>query len=374
MASNTSLDDINTLNKFVNTIRTLIPPPDKFELDFRTPCWYMYLRFSQKVYKMLQSKGAEGLTDDAAFKVMSNIFANTYNGRTITASPRTLVCIPSVYFIGFPRSGSTQLYRMMINHPLLLGGTNKEPHWWTKFHFTSKFPHNILGVVRYLSHFRGASERISNESLIIDASQSTVWDTRNTNNLCIMPRLISSIIPNAKYIVIMRNPTERLYSDFRYLCEEFWRVNKMDIDAKAFTNNASEIFHHAVLRSIDDFNNCLRLGSSFDVCTHNALTGIPPVGCGRARLGISLYHVHIRRWLSVIPRKQFLFLTTEELSNDPFSVVRKVWQFLEIPEQNREDLNDILYMHSHGSFIQQRDFEMQVGTRAMLDAFFKTTQ
>lgn len=373
MIGNTSrsLDALNTLNKFINTIRTIIPPPEQFEPQFRNPCWYMYIRMPSKVYKMLQTKE---LTDEEASQIMKVIF--NFGPTSGNTTPKILVCIPMVYFIGFPRSRSTQLYRMMINHPLLLGGKNKEPHWWTKFRFTSKFPHNILGVIKYLSHFRDSSETIHNnssEGMIIDASQSTIWDTRNTNNLCIMPHLISSIVPSAKYVVIMRDPAERLYSDFRYLCEEHWKVNKMKVDLDTFAKNASEIFHQAVIAGINDFNRCLSVGSSMDMCAHNALSRLTPgqIGCGRARLGISLYHVHIRRWLNVIPRRQFLFLTTEELSKNPFSVIQKVWNFLDIPEQKVEDLNDILHMHSHGSFVQQKNFEMREETRNILNKFLK---
>ena len=329
-----------------NTIRTIIPSPDQFLPQFSNPCWHMNIYMSLTTQKLVLSNN--NMTESTASKIMRSMFKS----HTSTSPPNSLACIPKVYFIGFPRSGSTQLYKMLIKHPLLSGGRNKEPHWWAKYQFNETFPYNILGVVRYLAHFYTASQEIVDhpDRLLIDGSQSTIWDTRITKNWCVVPQLITSLVPEAKYIVIMRDPVQRLLSDAKYLFEDYWNVRKNGTIPNDYLRSATEVFLQNAQTEVDKYNKCL-MSNSQETCTHFALDGNKEdmKNCGRVRLGVSLYHVHIRQWLNVVPRKQFLFLRTDDLENDPFETLRKVWTFLEVPHQSRGDVQDILYEHLHGS-------------------------
>lgn len=373
------------LENFASTLRTIIPPPEQFEKSFRNPCWYTHLNVPLKAHKILQTTRGN-ISDSEAFNLMSLIFGGSQqNDDSLRKSPaelslpgKSLACIPMVYFIGFPRSGSSQLYKMLISHPELAGGVNKEPHWWTRYMFSSKFPHNILAVIRYLSHFREVSEEIamnnSTEQLLIDGSQSTVWDVRTNNNFCALPHLITSTVPNAKFIVLMRHPVDRLFSDFRYLCEEALRSklkgrgnNRTEIEREQVFNSdpafniSADVFHEVVQQEIASFDSCLESGKgSVDICTHLS-TATPPrkppaaatisTECSRVRLGISLYHVHVKRWLRVIPKERLLFLRTEDMSTDPYALLERVWRFLGVKKQSKAELTDILHGHLHSSLL-----------------------
>ena len=421
--------DLATL---ASTLRTIIPPPEQFEKTFRNPCWYMHLSVPLKAIKILQTTRGN-ISDAEAFNLMNMIFGQSSSqhwqnsgsnlksslqgtpSATLDVPPKSLVCIPMVYFIGFPRSGSTQLYKMLTSHPELAGGTNKEPHWWTRYLFSSKFPHNILAIVRYLSHFREASEQIASNNktgqLLIDGSQSTVWDVRTNNNFCALPHLITSVIPNAKFIVLMRNPVDRLFSDFRYLCEEALRIklkgkgnNKTEIEREKIFNNdpafnvSADVFHKVVQQEINSFESCLASGNSIDICTHLSTITLPrkslpssaastiSTECSRVRLGISLYHVHLKRWLKVISKERFLFLRTEDMSADPYALLERVWQFLGVRKQSKTELTGILHRHLHSSLlglsqplqgvsinstVSDSAVEMHKETRDLLEKFFQ---
>ena len=48
-----------------------------------------------------------------------------------------------------------------------------------------------------------------------DGSQSTLWDSNffyKGQEYCVMPAVISRVLPNAKFIIVMRNPVTSLYS------------------------------------------------------------------------------------------------------------------------------------------------------------------
>lgn len=329
----------SALRILYNTLHTVVPAAKDFLPQFTNPCWHMknsHLHASTAKHIIK----ANISNPSVAAKIANELYQ---------VNSDTLICLPSVYFIGFPRSGSTQLYKMLLKHPDLQGGYNKEPHWWTKTRFNSKFPQNVLSVVQYLMHYLGGSQQVSNHpnTLLIDGSQSTIWDTRTTGNPCALPHLISGLVPTARFIVLMRHPVERLFSDMMYLCENTWKNKTSPLAA-----NGIDVFLENARLEIMAFERCL-LHDNLASCTHHALSGYHSSNlqkrCGRVRLGISLYHVHIQRWLNVIPREQFLFLKTDDLARDPLQVLKRVWSFLEIPEQSQDELRDILHDHMHGT-------------------------
>ena len=348
----------SALRTLYSTLHTIIPTPDNFLPQFRNPCWNMSSNLSLSTAKLLYKAN---ISDPLVVSLITNsLFQPTRN---------TLVCMPSVYFIGFPRSGSTQLYTMLLKHPHLQGGYIKEPHWWTKTKFKKKFPYNILSVVQYLLHYLGGSQYLLKhpDTLLIDGSQSTVWDSRTIRNLCALPHLVFSVVPEAKYIVLMRHPVKRLFSDMMYLCEE----HKNKTIPSANLTNATEVFLESARLEIIEFQKCL-LRDNLPKCTHHVLNGYHGVlqdKCGRVRLGISLYHVHIRKWLQVIPREQFLFLWTDDMAHDPLKVLERVWSFLGVPEQNKDQLNDILHEHIHG--IQHQAIDIHNEKFTFINKFFQ---
>ena len=286
----------------------------------------------------------------------------------------TLVCIPTVYFIGFPRSGSSQIYQMMLHNPALVGGITKEPHWWTR-HYQSVTDSNTtertLEVLRYLVQYFPAVEYVKRhpQALAVDASQSTIWDTRIDEHLCTTPTLITSVVPGAKFIVVMRDPVERLYSDFAYICEEHWRLNEMETVPQSYLEDAVETFHDVVKREIAYFEECLQT-APLEECTSQALSGKHVTShCGRVRLGISLYYVHIARWLAVVPRDKFLFLSTDDLHSDPYALIQSVWAFLGVPFQTKQDLIDILYTKLNTNKLAH--MKIMDKTKQMLRTFFR---
>ena len=329
----------------------------------------------QKVKKMLWFKGGS-LTDNEASYVMSQLFMVKDKKDMKAKVAKSLVCIPGVFFIGFPKSGSSQLFQMMKRNPDIVTGINKEPHWWTRVPFNAKFPHNILAIVRYLMHFQDASHHIAKDNphaLAIDASQSTIWDTRETKNLCILPSVIHSIVPAAKYVVIMRDPVDRLYSDFTYLCEKHWEAQKLKAIPDEYMHNGPELFHKTAELEIREFEEC-RQTHRLEVCTHRALYGHESITdnvCGRVRLGISLYQVHVTKWLRVIPRDQFLFLRTEDLAVNPYKMLTQVWTFLGLPTQTAEELEEILNSKTNYSNVgHMKVLQLRPETRAMLERFY----
>lgn len=347
---------------FTNQLKGIIPSPDKFEPAYRTPCWRPYMHLTSKIQSLLSKSVKQPMSDREALAVMNSVFESK--------STRSFVCVPQVYFMGFPRSGSTQLYKMLTQHPFIKGALIKEPHWWTKAEYRVDSPHDTLSIVRYISFFQSSFPDIERNpgTVLIDGSQSTIWDTRKTGNLCFLPQLISDLFPAAKFIVLMRDPIQRLYSDFNYLCQLAIKRN-MVFDRSTY-QNSSKMFHEKASVEIKTLEECMKT-STLEYCTHRRLSGSATSLCGRVRLGVSLYHVHIKRWLREIPRSQFLFLRTEDMAENPYQVLRKVWSFLGVGEQDKDDLGSLLHEHLHSSNTQTSSTVMTGETEALLQRFFQ---
>lgn len=348
---------------FTNRLKTIIPSPDKFEPAYKTPCWRPYMHITSQTQNTLFKATKQTLSDREASAIMSSVFQSK--------PTRSFVCVPQVYFMGFPRSGSTQLYKMLTEHPFIRGGLSKEPHWWTKSEYQVNFPHDVLSIVRYISFFQSSFSDIEHSpgTLLVDGSQSTIWDTRKTGNLCFLPQLISDLFPAAKFIVLMRNPIQRLYSDFAYLCDIAQKKNTV-LGKPNEHQNISKVFHERASAEIKTLEDCMKT-ASLEYCTHRRLSGSATSLCGHVRLGISLYHVHIKRWLREIPRSNFLFLRTDEMAVNPYRLLRKVWGFLGLAEQNVEDLGSLLNEHLHSSSAHQSSSTGMGGeTEVMLQRFF----
>lgn len=261
-------------------------------------------------------------------------------------------CLPNIYLAGFPKCGTTSLYSLITSHPLLAKPQTKEGHFWREFVKTVNPLYKQLEVLHYLFHCKAAAEEMetSTAKITIDASASTVFASPNTGvsmekDMCILPTLLSKVLPDAKYIVVMRNPVERLWSDYWYFCAKArWKVVRNHTKYFNIPNDvalhASEIFHNHTVSVVDDFKTCLLENRSEFECVMRANSEDGRVAaCTGARVGVGLYYFHIVKWLSILPRNKFLFLRMEDLIEDTFNVMLKVWTFLEVDSLSKEVLD-----------------------------------
>ena len=277
--------------------------PTTFHPKFKNPCWYSN-------FKVPQLKGNVEKFYNESARLYDLMKFSKLN------ESKTLHCSPYFYIAGFPRSGTTALYSLISHHPQFTEPVHKEVHWLTRGKFNPVFPENLKSVMRYIYHFHHAAREIEQNANLVtcDASTSTLWDeffySPNKTFGCETPLLLSHVLPDAKYVVLLRNPLERLYSEFWYHCKS--AGNRI----KRLMRNGPEIFHEAAQKSLNLFTTCQSHYSPLQ-CLHLWQKGIEKGHCGYVKLHASLYYLHIIKWLSVIPRKQFLFIKSEDLYHNP---------------------------------------------------------
>lgn len=301
------------LSIFLNALQSIIP--QNFSHTHKNPCWYSQLSLTEHINLLRAFFEPETPDQNLSSCLHKHIFEPALN-----STKKKLLCLPAFFLAGFPKSGTTTLYKALLKHPMVADPERKEPHWWTRI------PLNItdqdylrLAFTRYLVFFYGRVNFRYNapEVIIPDASQSTLWDSNfvvETHDYCAMPVAIHHILPRAKFIVMMRNPVERTYSHCQYSIRRK--------DSEQFME--PEYFHQVVQNHVSAFNQCRSLNRSDLECANFHKS--PSMGVGY-RLFISLYYVHLLKWLQFFPKDQFLFLRTEDISQN---ICNEVITFLDL--------------------------------------------
>jgi hypothetical protein len=107
--------------------------------------------------------------------------------------------------VGAARSGTTSLYEYLGSVPGVYIAPIKEPHYFapsiSEDNRVAKFVTHDTS--QYLSLYQG----VKNESAIGEASASYLWDVES-------PKAIHDVVPDARIIIILRDPIERAFSHY----------------------------------------------------------------------------------------------------------------------------------------------------------------
>lgn len=117
---------------------------------------------------------------------------------------------PNFFIVGAAKSGTTSLYEYLKASPGVFMSPVKEPHYFTsELGPASKFYYCVRAEDEYLRLFKNS--RFFQASG--EASPSYLWDEQ-------VPQKIHSTCPDARIIIMLRNPIDRAYShylmDLRY--------------------------------------------------------------------------------------------------------------------------------------------------------------
>ncbi|XP_072037395.1 carbohydrate sulfotransferase 15-like [Amphiura filiformis] len=286
-----------------------------------------------------------------------------------------ILCLPAFFLAGFPKAGTTDLWAKISAHPQVVHSL-KEPHYWTRQRIDSA----QSTLKRYADKYSRISEIIKlnatekqslytyslncifNLTFIGDGSASTLWDNHKWRkyfdfDACkdhgppyVIADIIHTILPNSKILVILRNPTDRLYSDYIFFGGKL---------------RTAETFHNDVIETIDWFNACLQIASNYLI----------------QRLNIGLYSVYIRDWLKVFPRDQLMFLRLEEWHDMSSSIqptmcpeiLPNVFKFLELASLQPSGITEICSRKPRNP-TKKYAGPMLNETRQILDQFYLSTK
>ena len=260
-------------------------------------------------------------------------------------------CLPKMFLIGFMKCGTTLMHENFVARQDYVAPPFKEPHFWRELVKHTDIEYKEIEVLMYLFHFLNPAKSIKfskQEKLFTsDATVSTVWaspELLHEDDACVLPATMHNIFPNSKFIVLLRNPVERIWSEFWY-----------------HKTRTAEMFHRYTETAIQGFLKCTAL-HSLSFCTWKNSNQNPD---NILRIGLGMYHVHLQRWFNVFPREQVLVIHFEDWLSNFSSTMSRVWSFLGVPEASLSVQSVV-----NGN-VQLEHKDMLPKTRELLKEFYR---
>ncbi len=138
------------------------------------------------------------------------------------------------FIVGAPKAGTTSLYHYLDQHPQIYMSPIKEPHFFADEIRVGNFSVEMQampgastdalrsyldgpavekfsgGPVTNWDDYRKLFARVSNETAIGEASTCYLWSPTAPGN-------IAAAFPDAKILMVLRNPSDRAFSQYRHM-------------------------------------------------------------------------------------------------------------------------------------------------------------
>ena len=209
---------------------------------------------------------------------------------------------PNFLIAGTPKSGTTSLYHYLWQHPEVFLSTPKEPHFFSSQ--CIKLPvrdyKGASNAIRFINHWN-EYEDLFNKSegykAIGEASTDTFYYSESIDH-------IKSHLGDPKIILLLRNPVDRLISQFRHQKRECMEPLSLQ---------------EALMEEQN------RINDNYAVGYHYSALGF--------------YAERLAQYQQAFSNIHLIFF--EDLKNHPVEVMREVFQFLEIDTSFSPDISTV---------------------------------
>lgn len=190
---------------------------------------------------------------------------------------------PNFFIVGAIKSGTSSLYAYLKNIPGIYMSPVKEPNYFSVYTIPDNHRVNpIRQQQRYLKLF----SKVKDEKIIGEASPNYLTDPQ-------APELIHKVSPNAKILISLRDPIERLFSYYLMIA---------------------------------------RLGDTHKSFQQEVLEAMKLDDPKKSQLGLrgGLYYDCVKRYYSIFGESQVKIIIFEEFIKTPKDTVASILKFLEI--------------------------------------------
>jgi hypothetical protein len=201
--------------------------------------------------------------------------------------------MPSFFLIGAQKAGTTSLYYHLINHPSIIRPKRKEV-----FFFNNVVSYN-KGISDYKSNFPVYIPWLHARKHTLDATTAYLGSP-----LC--AARIKQHVPNARFIVMLRNPVDRAFSHYKMSV-------RLGFEKASFSE------------AVEQENDRIAYGLKNEHNYHLQRLGYVAKG---------MYAAQLEKWFEVIDRKNFFIIELNEWSAAPAEIFRGLQKFLNIPYYN----------------------------------------
>lgn len=212
--------------------------------------------------------------------------------------------LPNFLIVGAARAGTTSLYEYIRQHPQVFLPHNKEPMFFAfkgqKPSFSGPGDDKEINLksVDSIKAYKQLFEGVQDEAAVGEASALYLYSP-------VAAERIRHHVPDAKIIVILRNPVERAYSSFLYTIRDRREV-------------------------VSDFSKALemeeeRIGKGWEHIWHYRAMGY--------------YNEQLQRYYSCFDESQIKVFLYEDLRENPRALLKEVFAFLDVDPDFEPDFS-----------------------------------
>lgn len=196
---------------------------------------------------------------------------------------------PNFFIVGAPRAGTTSLYDMLNRTKGVYMSPVKEPHYFSRIDESILYPVPIRNKKKYLDLF----QNVKDEKAMGEGSTSYIGDPYSH-------QLIHQVVPDAKIIMILRDPVNLAYSRYMFRLGYGKTYSFADAIKDALENR-------------DDYRKGITVNAGY-------------------------YSAQVKRYLDTFGQRQLKVLIFEEFVVNPQSIVKQVLEFLGVNAKLPETL------------------------------------
>ena len=202
--------------------------------------------------------------------------------------------LPNFFVVGAAKAGTTSLYEYLKATSGVYMPPVKEPAY-----FSPAIPEDFGDKVSDLDGYLDLFREIDGEHAVGEATPFYLWDPES-------PRLIREAVPEAKVIIMLRDPVERAFSDYLMLSVYY------DFEPLSFT----------------------------EALQANARQQESRWGA-RLYLELGEYSKQVQRYLDVFGTSKVKVILFEDFKTDTRGTVNEVLKFLNVPETHSMEISEV---------------------------------
>jgi hypothetical protein len=253
--------------------------------------------------------------------------------RTFCSLTGFLHVLPDFYILGAEKCGTTSLFDYLTEHPSGFYPISKEPRFFGKYYkrglnwYRTGFPFKLQKFY---------ANNINQKKFI--TGESTVRYLDNPH----IPLRIKNVTPNANFIIMIRNPVDRAYSQYNMMLYD--GVEKLSFEDALDKEEERTSEHFEKMKNDENYY-------SDDYFYF-----------GYKHRG--LYLDKIQTWMKYFPKEKFRIIKSEDFFSDPHKVFQNTLEFLNLPNYNLEN-------YTTRGKIEYKQPSMLPETRKKLIDYFK---
>ncbi|MEZ6127481.1 MAG: sulfotransferase [Planctomycetaceae bacterium] len=218
---------------------------------------------------------------------------------------------PGFFLIGAPKGGTTAMAQYLSEHPNVFFSAPKELHFWNQDHEKDGRAHEVRTLEEYLRKFSAADPDVHR---VVAEGSTTYFQS------AVAVRKILEFNPQAKFLVMLRNPLEVAHGMHGELLRHFYE-------------------------DVTDFEQAWRLQEERAV--GRRLPRNPVFKHQLQFREVASFAPQLQRLFDAVPASQRLVILFDDFVKDTPDAYRRVLEFLELEDDGRTDFPKVHQAASH---------------------------